>query len=123
MGQTKDINGVSVFTNNISYFGIQTQGNSVSLMVTPPKCYEGQGCAIEEGKIASITTSTGIHTLKTIGVPSPTQALISVDGIAAVVVAGNTTTIAGLEIYTDAIYFYGKEQQISQITLTISSPS
>lgn len=83
-------------------------------------CIEGNACTISEGQsVIMMTSKTGNHTVRLIGVASATQAVMSVDGFTQTVTKGVTYTIAGTSVYINDIYYFGKEGQLSQVILTL----
>jgi hypothetical protein len=81
----------------------------------------GNTQTISEGAEADMSVSGVTHKVKVIGVSGTTIGVISIDGTSKEVVEGNTYTIAGVDVYIDSIYFFGKETQLSQVKLSLGS--
>ncbi|MEM7815656.1 MAG: S-layer protein [Candidatus Aenigmatarchaeota archaeon] len=81
----------------------------------------GASQTISEGQEADMTVGGVSHKVKVIGVSSSTQAVISVDGTSKEVTEGNTYTIAGVDVFVESVYYFGKETQISQVKLSLGA--
>ena len=81
----------------------------------------GNTQTIAEGQEVQMSVGGVSHTVKVVGASSTTQAVISIDGTSKEVSEGNTYTIAGVDVYIDSVYFFGKESQLSQVKLSLGS--
>ena len=81
----------------------------------------GNTQTISEGAEVDMSVSGVTHKVKVIGVSSTSVAVISIDGTSKEVTEGNTYTIAGVDVYIDSVYYFGKETQLSQVKLSLGS--
>ncbi|HJW96656.1 MAG TPA: hypothetical protein VJ485_00665, partial [archaeon] len=76
---------------------------------------------IAEGQEVDIAVSGVTHKVKVVGASSTTQAVISIDGTSKEVTEGNTYTIAGVDVFIESVFYFGKESQLSQVKLSLGS--
>jgi hypothetical protein len=81
----------------------------------------GNAQTIAEGQEVDIAVSGVTHKVKVVGASSTTQAVISIDGTSKEVSEGNTYTIAGVDVFIESVFFFGKESQLSQVKLSLGS--
>ncbi|MCX6815117.1 MAG: S-layer protein [Candidatus Aenigmarchaeota archaeon] len=81
----------------------------------------GNTQTVSEGAEVDMSVAGVTHKVKVIGVSSTTISVISIDGTSKEVSEGNTYTIAGVDVYIDSVYYFGKETQLSQVKLSLGS--
>jgi eight-cysteine-cluster-containing protein len=108
-------NGINYCPNGCS------DGACIQQSQTNQICTENTTCKINEGDTVIITTSTGNHTIKNIGVSSSSVAVISVDNLTKDVTQFITyLNISGLKIYVQKVYFPSQVNQIGYTELIVS---
>ncbi|MEE9405852.1 MAG: hypothetical protein V3V26_00425 [Candidatus Aenigmarchaeota archaeon] len=120
-----NISSTDVKSQDITMFGnaytIGSESTATALFL-----YGGaQKNTVSEGETATITVSGTEHILKVIGVSSTTVAVVEVDGVSKEIIEGRSYTINGdkgkIDVYIDAVYFFGKESQVSSVRLSLGS--
>lgn len=120
-----NITSSDVQSNSITFFGNDYTIGSGST-ATKLILYGGANKhTIQEGDSAPIAVGDVEHTVSVIGVSSSTQAVIEVDGVSKEVTEGSSYTISGdkgkIDVYVDAVWFFGKESQVSSVRLSLGS--
>ena len=122
-----NLSNTDVRGQTIEFFGktytIGSTSTSDSMTAAKLVLFGGGGNTqtISEGSEADMSVSGITHKVKVIGVSSTSVAVISIDGTSKEVTEGNTYTVAGVDVYIDSVYFFGKETQLSQVKLSLGS--
>lgn len=120
-----NISSSDVKSQAITLFGNEYTIGSESTATTLYLYGGAQKNTVSEGETAAITVSGTEHTVKIIGVSSTTVAVIEVDGVSKEITEGTSYTINGdkgkIDVFIDAVYFFGKESQVSSVRLSLGA--
>ena len=115
-GETKTFDGVRIKVISVYYYPKEGEISSALLEI-----YEATiRININEGDSTTVNFGGIEYTVGVGGVSDANTAVITVNGVSKAIDQGHTMKINGLYVYLDAVYYYPKEGEISQVKVTLS---
>ncbi len=121
-----NISSSDVHTNTIELFGSTWTIGSTSTATQLVLFGGSNKQVLTEGEDAVTVTIEGVgHTIQLLGVSSPTEVVVKVDGVTKTLTKQQQYTINGaagkIDVYVEDVYYYSKQGTVSQAQLSFGS--